>query len=117
MQEIQEAAHTAAKSPASYGLLTYLWVFALALLGGVAGAIRRAKADGKISMAEIIGELAISAFAGIVTFYLCEWAGLSQLLSAAMVGISGHMGSRAIFTFEKVWSAKLGAPDGAEEKA
>ncbi len=114
MQEIQEAAQVA-KSPTSYSLLTYVWVLALALLGGVAGAIRRAKADGKISMAEIVGELAISAFSGVVTFYLCEWAGVSQLLSAALVGISGHMGSRAIFQFEKVWAQKMGVPNTEEQ--
>jgi hypothetical protein len=43
-----------------------------------------------------------SAFAGLITFWLCEWAVVHPLLTAALVGISGHMGSRAIFKLERL---------------
>lgn len=56
---------------------------------------------------ELLGELMTSAFAGMVTFWLCESAGFSQMLTAALIGISGHMGSRAIFQFEKYIEKKL----------
>lgn len=46
-------------------------------------------------------------FAGIDD-YLCEWSGTDQLLSAAFVGMSGHMGSRAISGLEKVWAKRMG---------
>ena len=54
---------------------------------------------------EFLGEVLTSGFTGVITFYLCEWAGLHQLLTAALVGISGHMGSRALMLFEK-WAEK-----------
>jgi hypothetical protein len=37
----------------------------------------------------------------VVTFYLCEAAQFPPVLTAALVGISGHMGSRGLFLIEK----------------
>lgn len=98
------------KDPTSYQLLTYLWVMILASWGGVASYIRRVKAGTaeKFSFIELIGEIVISAFAGVLTFWLCELAGFPGLLTAAFVGVSGHMGSRAIATFEDSFKRKMG---------
>lgn len=95
------------KDPTSYSFLTYGWVFALAILGGVVSFMRKLQ-DGHarvFNFVEFVGELVTSAFAGVITFWLCENASLSPLVTAALVGISGHMGSRAIFMFED-WLAK-----------
>lgn len=91
------------KDPTSYSLLTYSWVFLLAILGGVVSFYRKLQAgQTKIfNIVEFLGELSTSAFAGVITFWLCENAGISPLMTAAMVGVSGHMGSRAIYFFEK----------------
>jgi hypothetical protein len=43
----------------------------------------------------------------VITFYLCESSQIDPLISAALVGISGHMGSRAIFTIEKFLQNKF----------
>jgi len=59
------------------------------------------------NVAEFAGELATSAFSGVMTFYLCQWSGFSGVLTAALVGISGHMGSRAIYTMEKFFESKF----------
>lgn len=82
--------------------MAYLWVFGLALFGGLVSFIQKAKrgAVRAWNVTELIGELLISAFAGLLTFYLCEAAELSQPLSAAFIAISGHMGPRAIFLLE-----------------
>ena len=53
------------------------------------------------NVVEFIGEIFTSAFAGVITFWLCEAAEINPLISAALVGISGHAGSRAIFMLEK----------------
>ncbi|WP_236640481.1 phage holin family protein, partial [Tepidimonas charontis] len=60
---------------------------------------------------ELIGELATSAFAGLITFWLCEAAQFKPLITAALVGISGHMGSRAIFQLERWAQARFGHRD------
>lgn len=95
------------KSPETYSFITYGWVFALAILGGVVSFMRKLQAGNAriFNLVEFIGEIVTSAFAGVITFWMCEHSGLSPLVTAAFVGISGHMGSRAIFMAEG-WLAK-----------
>lgn len=95
------------KDPTSYSLLTYSWVFGLAILGGIVSFMRKLQEGHAriFNLAEFIGEIVTSAFAGVITFWLCEHAQISPLMTAAFVGISGHMGSRAIFMAEK-WLTK-----------
>jgi len=98
------------KDPMNYSLITYLWVFGVSALGGVVSYVRKVRAGQaeKFSIMEVIGEIVISAFTGLVTFWLCEAASIDQPLTAALVGISGHMGSRAIALFEDMLKRRLG---------
>lgn len=90
------------KDPLSYSLITYAWVFGISLFGGLAGYFRKVKSGliSRFSLIELVGEMFISAFVGVITFYLCEWADISGPLAAALIAIASHMGSRAIFIFE-----------------
>jgi hypothetical protein len=91
------------KDPFDYSWFTYLWIVGLAMWGGVVSFYNKMK-DGNvraINFTELIGELFTSGFVGIMTFYLCEAAHFAPLVTAACVGISGHMGSRGIFMLEK----------------
>ncbi len=93
------------KDPSSYSLLTYLWVLALSSWGGLVSFFRKVRegvAD-RYNFMELIGELVTSGFAGVITFYLCEAGAISQLWTAVFVGISGHMGTRAIFHLESIF--------------
>jgi len=100
--QLKKAVMVIDKDPTSYSLLTYLWVFGMAALGGIAGYIRKIKSGmlSRFSIVELIGEIVISAFVGIITFYLCEYAEIPSVLTAAFIGVSSHMGSRAIFMME-----------------
>ena len=97
------------KDPTSYSLITYSWVFGLAILGGVVNFMRKIKQGSAraFNVVELIGEIVTSAFAGVLTFWLCENASISPLITAALVGISGHMGSRALFLFEDFLKSKF----------
>ncbi len=97
------------KTPFDYSVLTYAWVAFVSALGGVAHFIHKVKTGvaRAFNFTELVGELIISAFAGMVTFWLCEWARIDPLLSAALIAISGHMGSRAIFLIEKMAERKV----------
>ena len=97
------------KDPTSYSLLTYAWVFILAILGGVVNFMRKLQEGHAraFNIIEFIGELVTSAFAGVITFWLCEHAQLPALVTAALVGVSGHAGSRAIFMFEEFLKNKF----------
>lgn len=91
------------KDPFNYGVVTYLWVFALSMLGGAVSFARKLR-DGvarAFNFSEFVGEIVTSGFAGLLTFWLCEAADINKLISAVLIGISGHMGSRAIFRVEK----------------
>ena len=97
------------KDPTSYSLLTYAWVFLLSILGGVVNFMRKIRAGHSraFNIVELLGEIATSAFAGVITFWLCENANIAPLITAALVGISGHAGSRAILFFEDVLKSKF----------
>lgn len=116
----------AAGSPFDFSLLaTYGWVFVISFFGGFASWARKVK-DGKarwFNFVELIGELAIASFAGVITFLLCRWAETNEWLMAALIGISGHMGSRTIFLAEQAlerWYRRMfpsvGGDDGTGSK-
>ena len=97
------------KDPTSYSLLTYGWVFMLAILGGVVNFMRKLQQGHArvFNLIEFIGEIVTSAFAGVLTFWLCEHASISPLMTAAFVGIAGHMGSRTMFVLEAYLTQKF----------
>lgn len=54
------------------------------------------------SIVEFLAEIGASAFAGVITFWLCEHAEIPGLMTAALVGIAGHAGSRALYMIENI---------------
>ncbi len=107
-----------ARGPFDFALLTtYGWVIVISLLGGFAAWARKVREGHAraFNVAELIGELIISGFAGIITFLFCRWADLNEWASAAFIGIAGHMGSRAIFLGEQAlerWFGRVNPPGG-----
>lgn len=97
------------KDPTTYSLLTYFWVMLLSAWGGVVSWLRKRRSGQArpFNFTEFIGELVTSAFAGVITFWLCEYSQIPQLMSAVLIAISGHMGSRAIFQIERWVEAKF----------
>ena len=96
------------KDPGNYSIITYAWVVILSMWGGTVGFLNKYK-EGIVrpfNFTELMGELVTSGFIGLITFWLCEWSGTPPLLAAPMIGISGHMGSRAIFQLEKWFIAR-----------
>ncbi len=103
------------KDPSTYPLITYLWVIALAAWGGAVSFIGKVKSgDARAcNFVEFIGEIVTSGFVGVLTFWLCEAAGFMPLITAALVGITGHMGSRALFQMEK-WASRKFLGEGKD---
>lgn len=101
------------RGPEDYAWFTYMWVFALSGLGGFVAFLRKVK-EGNArawNFAEFFGEITTSAFAGILTFFLCETSHIAPLMTAALVGISGHMGSRALFQLEQFFTNRFPSPE------
>ena len=90
--------------------LGYLWFVVLAIWGGTANYITRRKKDKSMpfSLIELLGEWVISAFAGILTALICAEMGMSYYMTAAVAGVAGHMGGRAIFMLELAIQKRLG---------
>lgn len=84
---------------------TYAWVVVISMAGGLAHFYRKVRSGQTraFNLTELVGELVTSAVAGVITFFLCRWAGVSDWAMAAFVGIVGHMGSRALFLLERVF--------------
>ncbi len=96
------------KDPLSYEYVTYFWVVGLSMWAGISSYVRKIRA-GQVhpSIPEFIGEICISGFAGIITFFLCESAKIPPVMSAAMIGVSAHMSSRSIFLLENVFDSLI----------
>lgn len=92
-------------------IITFLWVTALAVWGGAVGYLNKIKDRGlKFSLKHLVAELFTSGFVGWCTYLLCSYAHFNDQITAVMIAISGHMGTRAIFRLEKFWEVLLGKP-------
>ncbi|QCD52793.1 phage holin family protein [Campylobacter sp. RM16192] len=88
-----------------------IYVLILSVWAGTAHTVRRIrrKEIPYFSIREWVGDIVISSFIGMVTFHLCRYAGLDDMLMACCVGIASHMGTRALSLFEKVLLDKVKA--------
>ena len=92
------------KDPTSYSFLTYAWIITLSAIGGIISYLKKAR---KFSIVEFCTEILTAAFVGVITFWLCEQATIDPLTTAALVGVSGHMGSRALYMLEKFFKGQF----------
>lgn len=93
----------------AYGIFTWVWVTLFSLAGGLSSFFAKLKrGDARpFNLVELLGELFISFFVGILTFLFCEAAGIDELLAAGLVGLTSHMGSRALYRAEKLLAAYI----------
>lgn len=85
-----------------------LWMAAIAAAGGYVN-FRQKMQQGNArawNLTELIGEMVVSAFVGILTFWICRGFEVNEWLTAAAVAISGHLGARGIFILEKAIEKK-----------
>lgn len=105
------------KDPQMYTVLTYVWMVLLSMWGGTASYVRKVRMGmtPRFSITELVGELVIAGFSGMVTFYLCQYGSFPMPLTAALVGISGHMGSRVFYLLERILQKRAGIKISIEE--
>lgn len=97
-------AQTAVKTPISYSLQEYGFVLGTALLGGLASWWIKVRKGELVmwNLSALIGELCVSAFAGLIAFWLCEYLNFNPLLTSAIVGMAGHAGAKGLAWFETI---------------
>jgi hypothetical protein len=61
------------KTPMDFSWVTYAWVSVLSIWGGAANYVNKLKAGkSRFNLLEIVGEIVVSGFAGVMTFYICR---------------------------------------------
>lgn len=89
-----------------------LWVIGISVWGGVVSYLHKLNKYGiSFSLFKFMAEIITAAFVGLITFLLCQSSGISMPITAALVGISGHMGTRALFILEKKYEKLFGETD------
>ena len=98
--------------------LTYSWVITLAISGGVANYIQKVRLGqvARFNFTELIGDMFIAGFTGLLTFWMCQAAEFSEFMTAFFVGVSGHMGGRLIGKMEQFMSRKLDMQEPMDAK-
>lgn len=100
---------TTVKDPLNYPLSQYIFILTVSVVGGFVNYFRRVR-NGDIptlGISGLIGELATSAFAGVLTFWGCEFFNAPPLVTAALAGLAGHMGGSAIVWAEDVTKCRV----------
>lgn len=88
--------------------VTWVWVTLLSTWGGVVSYIRKVREGvSRFNLQEMIGELVTSGFSGWMTYYLCDYFNTPDSLTAVFVGISGHMGTRAVYQLEQMLTKRI----------
>lgn len=75
------------------GWIPYLGVMAISLWGGLVSYFEKRT---KFSWMTLFAHLLSSSFAGMMTFFGCEYAGISGPLTGVLCGVAAHMGTPAL---------------------
>lgn len=100
------------KSPVDYSLFQYLLFALIGAWGGVLARLHLLVKDHPpVSLIRVIMMMIVdvmtSGSCGVVVFWLGEAFELPLLISAALAGVCGHMGSRFLFLLERLVILKL----------
>jgi hypothetical protein len=89
--------------PLEVPLKHYVFFLGIAMAGGLVSWFAKVKAGTAqiYNLSGMVGELATSAFAGLLVFWLCAYSDVPQTLTAALVAMAGHMGTKAISQLEQ----------------
>ncbi len=90
------------------GWLTFLTVMVLAIWGGLVNYLSKLRNAAKVfSWRELLLELLISAFAGLMIGLMLFSFNVNIYMCLALAGISGHAGGRTMFYLDKFWTERI----------
>lgn len=88
--------------------LPFLTTLLLSFWGGTVSHIQKLrKNSASFKWREYWYDIIICSFAGLLTHFFCRYANIDGWLSAILISISAHMGTRAISKFERLHSKIL----------
>lgn len=82
----------------------YAWIFVLAMSGGLTSFSNQVwvQKTRTFSLGAFLTEMLTASFAGIIAYFLCQAANISPMMQSAVIGISGHMGTRFLYAIHGV---------------
>lgn len=79
---------------------TYLWVVGVSLWGGVVSFFGD---EGKpFTWLRLFAHLSSASFAGMMTFYICQYGNVPEPLVGVFCGVAAHMGTPALLKLKVI---------------
>jgi uncharacterized membrane protein len=99
-------------------LLTIALMLLLAMWGGIVNYIGRIRAGlvRSFRFFELIGEMVISSFSGLIIYFIALHLQVDPLLTVVLVAIAGHEGARTIFLLQRAYTPWVERVFGAQKK-
>mgnify|MGYP001561466972 CR=1 FL=1 len=98
------------------GLLPYISTVFLSCWGGFVSYIQKVQIKTRrFSLKDLMFDLVISSFAGLLTHFFCTYAKIDDTIAAILIAISGHMGARAIISFERMRDRMFGIDESRRD--
>jgi len=95
--------------------LPYLWALLLSAWGGAVSYVNRIRKRSKpFNWKELAFDLITSSFAGILAYSFCQYSKIDGYMSVILIATSGHMGTRAIASFENLYNRIVGVSKNEE---
>ena len=97
--------------------LPFISTIGLSVWGGTVSHIQKLRRNATaFKWSEYIYDLIICSFAGLLTYFFCQYANIDGWLSAILISVSAHMGTRAISKFERMHSRILDSDSSENQK-
>lgn len=75
------------------GLITYAWVLGISIWGGVTSYFEKKE---PFSWMNLFAHLCSSSFAGLMTYFLCQYGEIPGPLTGVLCGVASHLGTPAL---------------------
>lgn len=75
------------------GLVTYAWVIGVSIWGGIVSYFDKKEA---FNAMRLMAHLSSSSFAGLMTFFACQYGKVPGPLTGVLCGVAAHMGTPAL---------------------
>jgi len=91
------------------GLIGYIWIAFIALLGGTVRYVESVRKGEKPGLMRWFSELIISGFVGLITALVCKYFQVDPYLTYAIVGMAAHKGTTSLYFIENILKKNLKA--------
>ena len=78
---------------------TYAWVLAVSVWGGLVSFFEKRE---PFTWVRLVAQILSSSFAGMMTFYVCQYGNVPDPLIGVFCGVAAHMGTPALLRMKVI---------------